>query len=263
MSCLLRKEMLKQPASPLPESDRSGILDPYSAGRLFAALAPSNIGIAILDKSFRWRAINGALAQTNGFPVEAHIGKSIYELLPSISGILGPLYERVLSTSQPIYGFQISAKLLGGADIGHWTLDCLPIKGDKGTASQVCAIVVEVMREIHQEPLLNDHRIVLRKLAIRILREQTLAKSVAEIEFGEDRHQEHASNQEDSDSLSRREREVLRFLAEGNANKEVAAILGISVKTVETYRTRVLHKLSLDSLVGLVHYAIRHQIVKA
>jgi len=64
-------------------------------------------------------------------------------------------------------------------------------------------------------------------------------------------------------SLSPREKEILRLLAEGKANKDVAAILGISVKTVETYRVRVLHKLNLDSLVGLVHYAIRHQIIQA
>lgn len=63
--------------------------------------------------------------------------------------------------------------------------------------------------------------------------------------------------------LSPREKEILRLLSEGKANKEVASILGISVKTVETYRARVLHKLNLDSLVGLVHYAIRHRIVEA
>jgi DNA-binding CsgD family transcriptional regulator len=63
--------------------------------------------------------------------------------------------------------------------------------------------------------------------------------------------------------LSPREKEILRLLAEGKANKEVAAVLGISVKTVETHRTRVLHKLNLDSLVELVHYAIRNDIVKA
>lgn len=61
--------------------------------------------------------------------------------------------------------------------------------------------------------------------------------------------------------LTGREREVLRLLAEGGRSREIAAELGISVKTVETYRTRIGHKLGIESLAGLVKYAIRSGIV--
>lgn len=67
----------------------------------------------------------------------------------------------------------------------------------------------------------------------------------------------------DCELLTPREREILRLLARGRRSKDIAAELGISVKTVETYRSRLMHKLSIDSLVGLVKFAIRAGLVTA
>lgn len=61
----------------------------------------------------------------------------------------------------------------------------------------------------------------------------------------------------DKANLSDRERDVLRLLAEGQRMKEIAAALGISVRTVETYRTRIMLKLGIDNLPGLVKFAVR------
>ena len=63
-------------------------------------------------------------------------------------------------------------------------------------------------------------------------------------------------------ALTNRELEVLVFLAKGNSNKEVATILGISVRTVEWYRFQVMHKLNLQSMSALVRFAIRNKIVE-
>jgi len=57
-----------------------------------------------------------------------------------------------------------------------------------------------------------------------------------------------------------REIEVIRLLAKGKANKEIAALLGITVRTVETHRAKIMLKLGLHSLAELVHYAVRHGI---
>lgn len=56
--------------------------------------------------------------------------------------------------------------------------------------------------------------------------------------------------------LSPREIDVLRLLAEGKRNKEIASALGVSVKTVETHRSRILFKLEIDSLPEMVKFAI-------
>lgn len=58
--------------------------------------------------------------------------------------------------------------------------------------------------------------------------------------------------------LSPRESEVLRLLAWGHSNKAIAAHLSVSIKTVETYKTRLMDKLHLRSRVDIVRYAVQH-----
>ena len=60
----------------------------------------------------------------------------------------------------------------------------------------------------------------------------------------------------DADPLSEREREVLRLLALGHTNQEIAKMLYISVRTAETHRAHIMQKLSLASRADLVRYAI-------
>jgi DNA-binding NarL/FixJ family response regulator len=63
--------------------------------------------------------------------------------------------------------------------------------------------------------------------------------------------------------VSAREREVLQLLAEGKSNKEVATVLRLSVKTVETHRAKIMQKLGLHSIGDLIRYAIHHHIVES
>jgi DNA-binding NarL/FixJ family response regulator len=72
-----------------------------------------------------------------------------------------------------------------------------------------------------------------------------------------------AKMQTTASSLTKREREIVQQIAEGRINKEIAQILGISIKTVETHRASVMHKLKLRTTADLVRYAIRNNIVQA
>lgn len=63
-----------------------------------------------------------------------------------------------------------------------------------------------------------------------------------------------------SSILTPREREVLQLLAEGKTTKQIAISLNVSVKTVETYRQQIMHKLNLHSVAELTRYAIREGI---
>jgi DNA-binding NarL/FixJ family response regulator len=65
------------------------------------------------------------------------------------------------------------------------------------------------------------------------------------------------------DPLSPRERNVLQLVAEGKTSKEVAAVLGLTVKTAESYRTRIMEKLDIHDTAGLVRYAIRQGLIEA
>ena len=65
-----------------------------------------------------------------------------------------------------------------------------------------------------------------------------------------------------ADPLSPREREVLQLVAEGKTTKEVAVVLGVSTKTAESHRTRIMEKLDIHETANLVRYAIRRGIVR-
>ena len=63
--------------------------------------------------------------------------------------------------------------------------------------------------------------------------------------------------------LTPREREVLQLIAEGHTTKEVGSVLGISAKTAETHRTRIMLKLDVHETAGLVRHAVRMGLVQA
>jgi two-component system, NarL family, response regulator NreC len=65
-----------------------------------------------------------------------------------------------------------------------------------------------------------------------------------------------------SDPLTPRERQVLQLVAEGRTSKEVATLMGLTVKSAESYRTRIMEKLDIHETAGLVRYAIRQGLVE-
>ena len=65
-----------------------------------------------------------------------------------------------------------------------------------------------------------------------------------------------------ADPLAPRERQVLQLIAEGKTSKEVAALLGLTVKTAESYRSRIMDKLDVHDTAGLVRYAIRQGLIE-
>jgi len=67
--------------------------------------------------------------------------------------------------------------------------------------------------------------------------------------------------QDPYDTLTSRERQVLQLVAEGRTNREAAEALGLAVKTVDTHRTRLMHKLDIHDQTALVKYALKRGIV--
>lgn len=63
-------------------------------------------------------------------------------------------------------------------------------------------------------------------------------------------------------TVTAREREIIQLVAEGNSNKDAAAALGVSVKTIEAHRANIMRKLHFHSVSDLVRYAIRNRIVQ-
>jgi len=63
-------------------------------------------------------------------------------------------------------------------------------------------------------------------------------------------------------TLTPRERQVLQLVGEGHSTKAIAAVLGISVKTADTHRTKLMDKLDIHQTAGLVRYAIRSGLIE-
>ncbi len=64
------------------------------------------------------------------------------------------------------------------------------------------------------------------------------------------------------DRITARERQILQLVAEGKTTKEIAGLLDVSAKTVESHRTRIMKKLDIHDTAGLVRYAIRKGLVQ-
>ena len=71
--------------------------------------------------------------------------------------------------------------------------------------------------------------------------------------------QQHANARRST--LTPREREVVKMIAQGNSAREIAAFLGLSVKTVEAHRFNLMRKLDIHNRAQLVTYAIQNKIV--
>jgi two-component system response regulator NreC len=85
----------------------------------------------------------------------------------------------------------------------------------------------------------------------------------ARIVFARFENKASAASHGSGEKLTPREREIIRLIAKGKSNKEVASFLGVSTRTVETHRATLMRKLGMRSTAELVRYAIRNRIIQA
>jgi DNA-binding NarL/FixJ family response regulator len=93
--------------------------------------------------------------------------------------------------------------------------------------------------------------------------EAFFSPTIAMILLRDSRGEGPAETKEVGDGLTKREREVLTLVGEGKSSPEIAKILGLSVKTIEGHRGRIMAKLECHNVAGLVRHAIRMGLVKA
>jgi len=106
--------------------------------------------------------------------------------------------------------------------------------------SQAMPEVIQAIRDVHHGKLY-------------------LSPAISDVVVGAYREQGGPSR----DPLTPREREVLQLVAEGRTTKQVAEMLGITVKTAESHRSRLMLKLGIHEIAGLVRYAVRRGLIQA
>jgi DNA-binding CsgD family transcriptional regulator len=125
-------------------------------GPLLPALFESPVmGVALLDSQFRFRAINAALAAMNALPVASHIGKKLRYVLGTSAPIVEDMVQQVLETGEPIFNRELTAKLPGREDVGHWIETYLPVRDFENRVTEVAAFVVELTGLRNLEHSLN------------------------------------------------------------------------------------------------------------
>jgi formate hydrogenlyase transcriptional activator len=133
----------------------------------------SRVGICILDADLRFLGINQTLAEMNGSPAEAHLGKSVRQVLGDYAEAVEPLLQNALATGRRLSDLEISFVLHNRAEPGHWIEHFIPIKDPSGKVKHIAVVAVEVTE---QKKLEESLRGVSRRLQETKKGQQVLAE---------------------------------------------------------------------------------------
>jgi DNA-binding CsgD family transcriptional regulator len=203
---------------------------------LLSALDDSKVGVVISDRHLRYKALNQSVAEMLNVPVKGILGHSFQQVLGRFAEEVVPLWETVFTTGQPLTNFDVTGKLPKRSDIGRWVGSLFPLL-DGGRVTHVGCFAIEISPRMQNSVLSSP-----------------AARSVTG-------NQPSSPDRRQRMLLSNREQEVLRLIAEGKSSREISSVLSIGVRTVETYRARLMLKLDTNSTVDLIRYAIRTHII--
>jgi two-component system, LuxR family, sensor kinase FixL len=115
------------------------------------------IGLAFVDTQLRYVSINDYLAEINGRPADAHLGRTVREVLPHLADTIEPLYRRVIETGQPLMDVEIHGMTASRPGIErNWLVSRYPVKNPQGGLLGVITVVQEITErkwaeEVRQE----------------------------------------------------------------------------------------------------------------
>ncbi len=152
---------------------------------LDALFASTPVGLGFVDAEFCFRRVNEATARTNGVPVEAHIGRTLAEVLPHLWPTLEPLYRRVLETGEPIRDLDVEGETPGCPGVPRsWLANYYPVRIG-GSVVGVGFVIVETTEARKREFRLREAEQQLRERAK--LLETVLAATPTPIWISHDR----------------------------------------------------------------------------
>ncbi|MFB2938078.1 PAS domain S-box protein [Aerosakkonemataceae cyanobacterium BLCC-F154] len=123
------------------------------------------IGLNVLDSDFRFVRINQRLAEINGLPIEAHIGRSVRELFPNLADTVEQLLRPILETGEPLLNVQIQGETPAQPGVKRtWLEHFLPLKEDDRVIG-ISTICQEITEQIQVESALRQSEERFRNMA--------------------------------------------------------------------------------------------------
>lgn len=124
------------------------------------------VGITILDQELRYSLINEALAEINGIPAAAHIGKTPWEIIPDLASKQEQVFQHILRTGESILDLEISGETpkLPGV-IRTWLASYFPIQSEADQPISIGIVVVEISDRKRAEQMLELQAVITRNMA--------------------------------------------------------------------------------------------------
>jgi diguanylate cyclase (GGDEF)-like protein/PAS domain S-box-containing protein len=117
----------------------------------------SPVGLVLMNKDYRFVRINERMAEINGLPVEAHIGRTLREVLPDLADRLLELYRPVYERGEPVLNVEIRRRLPKEPDVERYYLaNFFPFRGESGEVNGLIGAVVDITEQKRHEVELRD-----------------------------------------------------------------------------------------------------------
>jgi PAS domain S-box-containing protein len=127
--------------------ERQQIETLHTEQRLNGLFSGTTAGLVLLSKDLRYLHINDAMAEMNGIPASAHLGRTIREVAPGMAPVVEPVLLQVLATGKPISNVEFSGEFLGRPGVQrHLVASFSPVAGKDGQPEGIGVLVVEITR---------------------------------------------------------------------------------------------------------------------
>jgi PAS domain S-box-containing protein len=155
---------------------------------LDTTLASAPIGLGFWDQELRFVRVNHALAALNGLPVDAHLGRTLREVLPSLAAELEPVVQRVFETGEAVIDLPVTGSSVAAPDdVRHWLESFYPVRDDAGHIRWVGVTVADITDRKRAQAALESlaqslERLVAERTAALQTRAADLTRSNAELQ---------------------------------------------------------------------------------